>query len=231
VIGYVQGRLLLIDSPHVLLNAGGVGYEIEVPLTAALELTTINAEYALYTHLVVREDAQLLYGFLTRQDRDLFRVLLKVSGIGPKLAVNILSHLTARDLVALVRAEDLATFTRLPGIGKKTAERLLIELRDRLANWSFQQRPDQASQRLTGGAEASESGDVGIETMAVAGTDEGLDAQSSSPAKIRFEAETALIALGYKPPEATRMITAVYTDALTRDELIRQALRSMVKGK
>lgn len=221
MIGYIQGRLIVVDSPHVLLVTGGVGYEIEVPLSALVELSTLGSEYALFAHLVVREDAQLLYGFITRQDRDLFRVLLKVNGVGPKLAVSILSHLTASDVVQLVHAEDIATFTRLPGIGKKTAERLLIDLRDRLRHWSFQPEPGPAIAHGTISAD-------GASTFTA---DDHAHTRTMTPAQVRLEAETALIALGYKPAEATRVIAAVYTEAMASDELIRQALRSMVRGK
>lgn len=132
MIGLIQGELISIDHSHALIACQGVGYEIECPVSTLCELPVIGSMVTLMTHLVVREDAQLLYGFLTRRDRDVFRTLIRISGVGPKLALAILSGMTAQELAGAVERDDVQSLTRLPGIGKKTAERLLIELRDRL---------------------------------------------------------------------------------------------------
>jgi Holliday junction DNA helicase RuvA len=132
VIGSLKGRLVEKLPPRVLVEAGGVGYEVEVPMSTAFALPEVGGEVALLTHLVVREDAQLLYGFATRAERDLFRALIKVNGVGPKLALTVLSGISGDDFLAVLRDGDAAALTRLPGIGKKTAERLIVELKDRL---------------------------------------------------------------------------------------------------
>lgn len=132
MIGLIQGELVTIDHNHALIRCHGVGYEIECPVSTLCELPALGSTVTLMTHLVVREDAQLLYGFLTRRDRDVFRTLIRISGVGPKLALAILSGMTAEELAGAIERDDVNSLVRLPGIGKKTAERLLIELRDRL---------------------------------------------------------------------------------------------------
>lgn len=186
----------------VVVGVNGVGYEVEVPLTVLPDLPSLGGKIDLYTHLVVREDAHLLFGFIRRQDRDLFRLLIKVNGIGPKLAVAILSHMSPVELVQCVADDNITRLTKMPGIGKKTAERLVIDLRDRLKDWSG------------GGMKA------GVES-------ESLKLEPVSDP--RAEAEAALVALGYKPVEATRAISQVYAAGMERDALIRLALKGMVK--
>ena len=131
MIGSLKGRLVAKLPPQVLVEAGGVGYEVEVPMSTAFALPELGAEVALLTHLVVRDDAHLLYGFATKGERDLFRALIKINGVGPKLALTVLSGISRDAFVACVRDGDVAQLTRLPGIGKKTAERLIVELKDR----------------------------------------------------------------------------------------------------
>jgi Holliday junction DNA helicase RuvA len=133
MIGSLKGRLVEKQPPRVLVEAGGVGYEVEVPMSTAFALPEVGAEVALLTHLVVRDDAHLLYGFATKAERDLFRALIKINGVGPKLALTVLSGISRDAFVVCVRDGDVAQLTRLPGIGKKTAERLIIELKDRFA--------------------------------------------------------------------------------------------------
>ena len=133
MIGSLKGRLVEKLPPRVLVEAGGVGYEVEVPMSTAFALPEVGAEVALLTHLVVRDDAHLLYGFATKGERDLFRALIKINGVGPKLALTVLSGISRDAFVVCVRDGDVAQLTRLPGIGKKTAERLIIELKDRFA--------------------------------------------------------------------------------------------------
>lgn len=134
MIGRITGTLLGIEQQTALVDVGGVGYEIECPISTLCELPTVGETVTLLTHFVVREDAQLLFGFLTHDDRESFRILIKISGVGPKLAVGVLSGLSGEELAAAVERDDVATLTRLPGVGKKTAERLLVELRGRMTS-------------------------------------------------------------------------------------------------
>jgi len=134
MIGRITGTLLGIEHQTALVDVGGVGYEIECPISTLCELPSVGQTVTLLTHFVVREDAQLLYGFLTHDDRESFRILIKISGVGPKLAIGVLSGLSGDELAAAVERDDVATLTRLPGVGKKTAERLLVELRGRMTS-------------------------------------------------------------------------------------------------
>ncbi len=203
MIGRLRGTLLQCQPPMVLLDVNGLGYEVEVPLSALPDLPLPGNPCELHTHLVVREDAHLLYGFLARQDRDIFRLLIRASGIGPKLALAILSHMSVAELVRSVQEENIARLTRLPGIGKKTAERLVIDLRDRLRQWQ---------------AEAQGAGPDTRTTVI------------EPPADPCAEAEAALLALGYRPAEASRAISQVYQPGMERDTLIRLVLKGMAKA-
>ncbi len=131
MIGSLKGKLIEKQPPRVVVEAGGVGYEVEVPMSTAFALPEVGAEVSLLTHLVVRDDAHLLFGFATKAERDLFRALIKINGVGPKLALTVLSGISRDAFVVCVRDGDVAQLTRLPGIGKKTAERLIVELKDR----------------------------------------------------------------------------------------------------
>jgi Holliday junction DNA helicase RuvA len=133
VIGSLAGILASTSPPHLLLEVGGVGYELEVPMSTFSALPPVGERTRLLTHLHVREDAQVLYGFGTQAERTLFRSLLKVSGVGPRIALAILSGVTAASFSLAVRTEDTAMLTRIPGVGRKTAERLIVEMRDRIA--------------------------------------------------------------------------------------------------
>ncbi|HSB97665.1 MAG TPA: Holliday junction branch migration protein RuvA, partial [Spongiibacteraceae bacterium] len=135
MIGRIRGKLLEKQAPELLVDVNGVGYEIQAPMTTIYQLPALGETVELFTHLVVREDAHLLFGFASLRDRALFRALIKVNGVGPKLALTILSGMDAQDFVRCVRDNDGAGLVRLPGVGKKTAERLLIEMRDRLRDW------------------------------------------------------------------------------------------------
>ena len=134
MIGRITGTLLGIEQQTALVDVGGVGYEIECPISTLCELPTVGETVTLLTYFVVREDAQLLFGFLTHHDRESFRILIKISGVGPKLAIGVLSGLSGEELAAAVECDDVATLTRLPCVGKKTAERLLVELRGRMTS-------------------------------------------------------------------------------------------------
>ncbi len=201
MIGRLHGILISKQAPALMVDVGGVGYELEAPMSTFYDLPELGQSVTLHTHLVVREDAQLLYGFYREADRSLFRTLIKVNGVGPKLALTILSGMAADALVQCVADNDIPALVRLPGIGKKTAERLLIELRDRI-------------------------GDVDV------GGSTGLPAAELARAKAVIanhpvnDAVSALVALGYKPQEATCMVKAVESDDLASEEIIRQALKA-----
>jgi len=206
MIGRLRGILADKRAPEVLVDVGGVFYEVQVPMSTVYQLPSVGREVTLHTHLVVREDAHLLYGFHTLQERQMFRSLIKVTGVGPKMALAILSGMAVDEFVRTIRVNDIAGLTRMPGIGRKTAERLIVEMKDRLAEWGADlqvELPDAAP---------------------VAGYSERVVSQ---------EAETALIALGYKPQEAARMIAGVMKadPAMARSEdIIRQALRNSAQS-
>ena len=135
MIGQIRGLLVEKNSPAILIEVGGLTYEVQVPMSTAYQLPEVGNELRLHTHFVVREDAQLLYGFYHPSDKALFRALIKVNGVGPKMALAILSGMEAKEFARTVRENDLSALVNMPGIGKKTAERLLVEMRDRLSDW------------------------------------------------------------------------------------------------
>ncbi|MGH8372641.1 MAG: Holliday junction branch migration protein RuvA [Gammaproteobacteria bacterium] len=194
MIGFLRGKLLRKQPPLLVLDVHGVGYEVEAPMSTFYDLPDAGSEIVLHTHLVVREDAHILFGFATEAERRLFRSLIRVNGVGPRLALTILSGISAEAFARCVRANDSAALTRLPGIGKKTAERLVVEMRDRL------DKIDDAT---------------------------GMTGNVDDP---REEALSALVSLGYKPPEATRMLQAIRDTDLSSEELIRRALQSAVRA-
>ncbi|UTF60369.1 Holliday junction branch migration protein RuvA [Gilvimarinus sp. DA14] len=198
MIGRLHGTLLEQQAPFLLLDVSGVGYELQAPMTTFYQLPQPGQTATLYTHLAVSETAHQLFGFAKRSDRDLFRTLIKVNGVGPKMAVAILSGMDADDIARCVHEDNVAALVKVPGVGKKTAERLVIELRDKIA-------PSAAPQDLLNPAAAAVPG----------GADE--------------EAESALIALGYKPAEASRMVNAAHkaNPTASAQELIRHALRKI----
>lgn len=200
MIGRISGVLLERQAQELLIDVQGVGYEVQVSLTTFFDLPPQGETVVLHTHLVVREDAQQLYGFGEQSERELFRHLIKVSGVGPKLALAILSGMTVGEFVKGVQNNDVAGLVRLPGVGKKTAERLIVEMRDRLQNFATKDMP------VNSPATLSEQPDAVL------------------------EAESGLTSLGYKPQEASRMVSAVATEGQSSQELIRLALKSMVKS-
>ncbi len=202
MIGSLTGVVRALEVPVVLLEVNGVGYEVDTPLSTYCQLTT-GQTVTLWTHLVVREDAQLLYGFLDTSDKVLFRTLIKVNGVGPKLALSILSSMSSAMMIQTIDMEDVITLTRIPGVGKKTAERLVIELRDKL-------------KKLTNSV-SGDSSSVGINQLNII---------SNSPVA---EAEAALISLGYKPVEAQKAVGAFKNEFTDTADLIRAALKSMMK--
>ena len=200
MIGCLIGEVLALEAPTVLLNVNGVGYEIDTPLTTFCQLKK-GQNITLWTHLAVREDAQLLYGFLEAQEKTIFRTLLKVNGVGPKMALGILSTLSVELLIHTVEHEDINTLIKVPGVGKKTAERLMIELRDR-----FKAMCNEVSSSNSTGTQIHFTGNSAV-----------------------AEAEAALQSLGYKPAEAQKLINAVKGDFTEASDIIRAALKSMNK--
>ncbi|MFW2160762.1 Holliday junction branch migration protein RuvA [Acinetobacter beijerinckii] len=200
MIGCLIGEVFALEAPTVLLNVNGVGYEIDTPLSTFCQLQK-GQKVTLWTHLVVREDAQQLYGFSEAQEKIIFRTLLKVNGVGPKMALGILSTLSIDMLIHTVENGDVKTLVKVPGVGTKTAERLMIELRDRFKAFSTNATPNNSTStqiQFTGNS-------------AVA------------------EAEAALQSLGYKPLEAQKLIQSVKADFTEASDIIRAALKSLNK--
>lgn len=196
MIGFLKGRLAAKNPPQLLVDVNGIGYEVEAPMSTFYGLPPVGEPVALFTHLVVREDAHVLYGFGTESERRLFRGLLKVSGVGPKLALGILSGASVDDFLRTIEAEDVAMLTRIPGIGRKTAERVIIEMRDSVTK--------------------------------LAAPFAGADAAPvfAQPASAQSEAYGALVSLGYKPAEVTRLLKAADEPGISTTDLIRRALKS-----
>ena len=197
MIGFLKGRLAVKQPPMLMVDVNGVGYEMEAPMSTFYGLPAAGELVALFTHLVVREDAHILYAFGTDGERRLFRGLLKISGVGPKIALGILSGASVEDFLRIVEAEDIAMLTRIPGIGRKTAERVIIEMRDSVKKLSM-----------------PAAGAAGAATLATP----------------QSEAFSALIALGYKPPEVVRLLKSVDEPDLATTEIIRRALKSAAKA-
>ena len=204
MIGQIRGILIEKKPPEILVDVRGITYEIQVPMSTLYQLPDVGQEVVLHTHFVGRADAQLLYGFCHTKDKTLFRSLIRVNGVGPRMALVILSCMEPDEFVRVVRNNDVTAMVNMPGIGKKTAERLIVEMRDRLSEW-----------------QASEGADSAPETQ-----------DSASTVKVfSKDAEAALIGLGYKPQQAARAIAQVLKDNLEitdSEELIRLSLKSIV---
>ena len=207
MIGRLCGILLEKQPPEVLLDVSGVGYEIQLPMSSFYSLPELAQEAIIYTHFVVREDAQLLYGFADKHERAMFRELIKVNGVGPKLALAILSGMSANQFVQCIHNDAVTTLVKLPGVGKKTAERLVVEMKDRLKNWS-------GADLLTAESDKSAfENDLGSTFISGNAKDEAI---------------SALVALGYKPALAEKAIKQVYQEGMGCEALIRSSLKSMV---
>jgi Holliday junction DNA helicase RuvA len=195
LIGFLHGRIAAKTAPAVTVDVGGVGYELEAPMSTFLNLPAVGESVHLITHLVVREDAHILFGFATEAERRLFRNLLKVSGVGPKIALGVLSGMSVDGFSRCVLGEDATTLTRIPGVGRKTAERLIIEMRDRV------------------------------------NTQPALPGMAGKPAASdpHSEAFDALVALQYKPAEATRLLKGIDAGTHSTEELIRLALQGAIR--
>ncbi|NOX08930.1 MAG: Holliday junction branch migration protein RuvA [Gammaproteobacteria bacterium] len=200
MIGRLHGVLLEKQAPFLLLDVQGVGYELEAPMSTFYDLPDVGAKLTLYTHLHVREDAQILYAFYAETERRLFRYLIKINGVGAKLALTILSGFPVDEFILHIESEDLTALTRLPGVGKKTAGRLVMEMRDRIAKW-----------------------DLSSATSVAGGQSRG------SAASVMSDAVDALVSLGYKEADANKMVRAVDGEGLSSEEIIRQALQGIVK--
>lgn len=200
MIGRLTGNVVEKNSPNlVVLDVHGVGYEVEVPISTFSVLPSINEIFTLYIQQIVREDAILLYGFATKEEREAFRLLIKVSGIGPKSAIVILSGLSAFELYQVIHDEDIIRLTKVPGIGKKTAERLILELKDKVKG------------------KVSENG-VSLES-------DLLEAHRN-PIQ---DAVLALTALGYKASEAEKMVKQIAKENMAVDVMIKLALQAAMK--
>ncbi|VAW91632.1 Holliday junction ATP-dependent DNA helicase RuvA [hydrothermal vent metagenome] len=201
MIGRLTGKVIEKIPPMLVIDVQGVGYEVEVPMNTFYSLPDLQETMTLFTHMIVREDAQFLCGFISDEERRLFRTLIKVNGVGAKLALAILSSISAQEFARCVNENDTKALIQLPGIGKKTAERLIIEVRDKLKDWLPASLPTQ-----------------GHAQKSVAQQDETAEATS------------ALIALGYKPQEASMMVQQALSDSgeggITSGELIRAALKN-----
>jgi len=205
MISFLSGTLIEKAAPFLTIDVNGVGYEVQASLNTFSVLPKKGEAIRLLTHFVVREDAQLLYGFADSAERQLFRTLIKVNGVGPKLALAILSGMDAASFSRCVLAGDVVALTRLPGVGKKTAERLIVEMKDRLREWH-------------------------LETASLLDGDiDGQDAGISQSVMLS-EAENALIALGYKPVEASKALAKLDLSAINSSEsAIRAALKTMLQ--
>ncbi|PAU79273.1 Holliday junction branch migration protein RuvA [Halomonas salipaludis] len=202
MIGRLRGTLLEKQPPWLVLDVGGVGYELEASMNTLLALPATGEQAQLFTHLIIREDAHLLFGFGREQERALFRALIKVNGVGPKLALAILSGMEEEQFIRCVMDDDAKALTRLPGVGKKTAERLIIEMRDRFPHW--------------------QQGGTALDEL----TQTAGPASASDPL---LDAEAALVALGYKPTEASKMLSGL-DKGLSTEALIKAALTRKLAG-
>lgn len=201
MIGRIQGALIENKAPNLLVDVQGIGYELQSPLSTSFSLPPLGEQVVLHTHLAVREDAHVLYGFGTKNERTLFRTLIKISGVGPKLALAILSGMETGRFIQSIQDQDPAALVKIPGVGKKTAERLIVEMKDKLNAL---------------GSDGS---------MIIAPLDSG--AGPTIPTDALQDAESALIALGYKPTIATKTITQVASEGMTSQEIIRAALKAI----
>jgi Holliday junction DNA helicase RuvA len=207
MIGHIRGELMEKQPPLLVIEANGIGYEIEASMQTFYKLPALSSELKLYTHFVVREDAQLLFGFYDRKERTLFKTLIKANGVGPKLAIAILSGMSTQEFSACVLREDAATLTKIPGVGKKTAERLVVEFKDKVAALGLD---EDTGFELTGGE---------------------LPSANASVNSYIDDAQSALIALGYKPVVASKAVSAAQKQLVninSSEELIRVALKAMV---
>lgn len=201
MIGLLRGKLIHKQAPDLMLDVNGVGYELQASMQTFLELPDLHEETTLFTHFIVREDAQTLYAFSSPVERELFRTLLRVNGVGPKMALAIVSTMSVEVFASYIHADNVTALTKIPGVGKKTAERLIIEMRDRLPK---------------------------VETSAELDGSIAKPMVTSQRGK-EEEATNALLALGYKPAQASKMISGIAKQADSVEDMIRLALQSSLK--
>lgn len=206
MIGRLRGLLLEKTAPDVLIECNGVGYEVTMPMTSIYTLPELNKEAVVYIHFVVREDAQLLYGFANKVERKLFRLLIKVNGVGPKLGLAILSSMSADQFVSCVKHDDVSTIVKIPGVGKKTAERLLIEMRDRLKDWQVDAKS------------------VITDNLLIPNDND----ENTFVNDEKGDAINALISLGYNQSQADKAVKAIFEKGMKSEDLIRNALKAML---
>jgi holliday junction DNA helicase RuvA len=198
MIGFLRGKLVAKQPPQLMMDVSGVGYELDAPMSTFYDLPAIGSELSLFTHLVIRDDAHVLFGFASERERRMFRELLKVSGVGPKTALGLLSGISIDNFLLCVDAGDVDALVKVPGVGRKTAERLIVEMRDRAK--AFGALAFNATGGVVGGISGSQQ-----------------------------EAFAALVALGYKPAEVTRLLSGIDPSVTKTEELIRRALQAATK--
>lgn len=208
MIGFLRGKLVQKLPPMLLIDVNGVGYEVEAPMSTFYQLESAMDDVTILTHMHVREDAMLLFGFASESERVLFKTLIKVNGVGAKMALGVLSAMSVNEFCNNVDREDIKALTSIPGVGKKTAERLQIEMRDRLKpiveSGLLDYQPGMGSQES----------DVSVSV-------------TSHETSIKHSASEALIALGYKSTQTDKMIDSVFEEGLTLEALIKKALQGV----
>ncbi|WP_440053468.1 Holliday junction branch migration protein RuvA [Pseudoalteromonas sp. T1lg65] len=205
MIGRLQGILLEKQPPEVVIDVNGVGYEVQMPMTCFYDLPNVGENVSVFTHFVVREDAQLLFGFNSKVARALFRELIKANGVGPKLALAILSGMSAEQFVSCVNSNDATTLVKIPGVGKKTAERLVLEMKDKLKDFGHDLLTPFSDSAVISPQEDPTISDTPVD-----------------------EAIAALVALGYKLPQAQKSVKSVGKPGMNTESIIKDALKSMM---
>jgi Holliday junction DNA helicase RuvA len=215
MIAWLQGEILEKKSPHLVLAANGVGYWVETSMQTFYQLPEEGQTATLYIHTTIREDAHLLYGFYDKAEREMFQLLIKVNGIGPKVALGILSGIDYNELVQCILMKNTASLNKLPGVGKKTAERLIIEMQDKIQNLSY-------VNPANGGDGDSSAGSAAAKRAALLPFPQNLPSVQ--------DATSALVSLGYKLPQIALAMESLDIEEKTSEQLIRDVLRFFARG-